>query len=437
MATKLLLFSEYIATFVHFIRVLSKLFVLLSPKDVTELLKSSRMDCKYDVFISYSRKDYVDAQKNVIPGNVVSKIKKALTDAGITYWFDEEGVYSGDEFAKVIVRNIKSSRIFVFLSSVNSNKSEWTTSEIATANSLKKIIIPVLLDGSTYHDDVILYLSRLSHIEFSVNPEKGCLDLVNAIKAHLAQMEEEKRKKEEEENRKREIERKKAEEARRRHEEEKKRHREEQERLVAEIQQLCQKINSEESKLEIDRNTLLLSVQKVEDKSRQEKLKTFIIESSPIRRKVLTDGAHELMQLKKALEEKEQECEQRLKEIQETADSQLAALNEQLGAITAERDSLQSELGRGRQDEPAAQLSEGSAHGSVIGGLLSKYRILLAIVLAIIVLLFIFMSQYYQKSKWETTVDDEAAEAVVDDYDYNYEEVVDTVAEVEADGVVE
>lgn len=32
----------------------------------------------YDVFISYSRKDYVDEQKCVISGNVVSKIKEAL-----------------------------------------------------------------------------------------------------------------------------------------------------------------------------------------------------------------------------------------------------------------------------------------------------------------------------------------------------------------------
>ena len=49
---------------------------------------------KYDVFISYSRRDYVDERNNVIPGNVVSKIKEALTNAGISYWFDEEGIYS-------------------------------------------------------------------------------------------------------------------------------------------------------------------------------------------------------------------------------------------------------------------------------------------------------------------------------------------------------
>ena len=112
----------------------------------------------YDVFISYSRKDYVDEHKNVIPGNEVSKIKEALTQAGITYWFDENGVYAGDEFARLIARNIKASKVFVFLSTVNSNESEWTADEISTAHMLKKKIIPVRIDDSVYHEDVILYL---------------------------------------------------------------------------------------------------------------------------------------------------------------------------------------------------------------------------------------------------------------------------------------
>ena len=139
----------------------------------------------YDVFISYSRKDYVDEKKNVLPGNEISKIKEALTKAGITFWFDEDGVYSGDKFAEVIVKNIKASSVFVFLSTANSNLSEWTASEISTAHMMKKKIIPVRIDNSIYHDDVILYLSRLSHIDYYENPEKGRQELVRSIKAFL------------------------------------------------------------------------------------------------------------------------------------------------------------------------------------------------------------------------------------------------------------
>ena len=86
---------------------------------------------KYDVFISYSRKDYVDEHNNIIPGNEVSIIKEALTEAGITYWFDEEGVYSGDKFTEKIVTNIEASSIFLFLLTQNACESTWTSKEIA------------------------------------------------------------------------------------------------------------------------------------------------------------------------------------------------------------------------------------------------------------------------------------------------------------------
>lgn len=62
----------------------------------------------FDVFISYSRKDYVD-DGNVIPDNMLSKIKDAFKANGISYWFDEEGIYSGDEFASVLTSAIRNS----------------------------------------------------------------------------------------------------------------------------------------------------------------------------------------------------------------------------------------------------------------------------------------------------------------------------------------
>ena len=108
------------------------------------------MEQKYDVFISYSRKDYVDENKNVIPGNVVSKIKDALSEAGISYWFDEEGIYSGQNFTEKIVSNIEASKIFLFLSTANSNESKWTSKEIATADEFGKHIIPVRIDKTPY-----------------------------------------------------------------------------------------------------------------------------------------------------------------------------------------------------------------------------------------------------------------------------------------------
>ena len=191
---------------------------------------------KYDVFISYSRKDYVDEQKNVMPGNEVSKIKETLTKAGITYWFDEDGVYSGDEFAKVIVKNIKASRVFVFLSTKNSNQSEWTASEISTAYMMKKKIIPVRIDDSIYHDDVILYISRLSHVDYYENPVKGRKELIRSINGYL----------EEEKN----IAAQKAAEEKQKFEqlERQRREQEEAQKRQAEIEQLEVKVAAEETR---------------------------------------------------------------------------------------------------------------------------------------------------------------------------------------------
>lgn len=120
---------------------------------------------KYDVFISYSREDYVDESKNVIPGNIVSQIKQFLTDNGYTYWFDEEGIYSGDAFVEVITEAIQDSEVFLFVSTQASNRSKWTNHEIATAKLLGKKTIPFRVDNSIYDKSILMYLAPLDYVD--------------------------------------------------------------------------------------------------------------------------------------------------------------------------------------------------------------------------------------------------------------------------------
>ena len=140
---------------------------------------------QYDVFISYSRKDYTDENGNVIDGNIVSKIKAVLKANGISYWFDEDGINSGDEFAQIITNNIRNSKAVVFISSENSNKSEWTRREIATATSYKKKIIPFKYDDMPFNDSIYLYLADLDFISCGNNEEKALKRLVSGIKQYL------------------------------------------------------------------------------------------------------------------------------------------------------------------------------------------------------------------------------------------------------------
>lgn len=160
-------------------------------------------ETKYDVFISYSRKDYVDeATKQVISGNVVSQIKEMFDANGISYWFDEDGIYSGDAFAPLIAKNIKSAKIFLFISSKNSNASEWTSNEIATAHAYKKKIIPFRYDDSVYNDSVIIYIARLDYIEYQSNPSKALSRLLSSIQTYLkSEKDREEKEKEAEERR--------------------------------------------------------------------------------------------------------------------------------------------------------------------------------------------------------------------------------------------
>lgn len=140
---------------------------------------------KFDVFISYSRADYQDAEKNIIEGNVVSKIKKALDDNKISYWIDEDGIYSGDNFAPVIGRAIKESSVFVFVSSANSNSSQWVQNEVGVANHYRKPIIPIRLDESEYADNIVMYLTVLDFCEYYANQENALKKLVKAIREKL------------------------------------------------------------------------------------------------------------------------------------------------------------------------------------------------------------------------------------------------------------
>ena len=151
----------------------------------------------YDVFISYSRKDYYDEKKKcVIEGNVVSKIRKLLDDNGITYWFDKDGIYSGDEFLDVIAKAIRESKIFLFISTANSNASDWTKKEIATANFLKKKIIPFRIDESEYADSVLLILSGLDHAELFKDGDRAFDVMLASVKENLKEIKEKETKEE-------------------------------------------------------------------------------------------------------------------------------------------------------------------------------------------------------------------------------------------------
>ena len=65
---------------------------------------------KYDVFISYSRKDTL----------IVNKICDALEEQGIKFFIDRKGLAGGGEFPAELEEAIDSSILVLFIASKNS-----------------------------------------------------------------------------------------------------------------------------------------------------------------------------------------------------------------------------------------------------------------------------------------------------------------------------
>ena len=116
---------------------------------------------KYDVFISYSRKDSA----------IVNEFAQQITNAGYSVWMDIDSIETGDEFKGKIAFAIKNSKLFLFFSSLASNESEWTVKEVNYAIKKKIPIIPIRLDNADYNDSVDFDLAGLDFIQ--CNGKKG------------------------------------------------------------------------------------------------------------------------------------------------------------------------------------------------------------------------------------------------------------------------
>ncbi len=109
------------------------------------------------IFISYKR---IDKEK-VLP--IVEEINQRT---GASCWIDLEGIESGDQFERVIIRAIKECDILVFMMTTNSiaplmdpktgqpdySTPSWTEREVKFALDRKKRVIPLSIDGTMVSD---------------------------------------------------------------------------------------------------------------------------------------------------------------------------------------------------------------------------------------------------------------------------------------------
>lgn len=128
------------------------------PNELIECsdIVTKREDMTHQVFISYARKDR----------EKVEMLTKFLDKHNISYWIDKIGIYSGDDFKKVIIDAIECAKVVIFVSSANSNDSSNVVKEISNASKRDKKIVPILLDNTPYNNAISYDIANNNHLLF-------------------------------------------------------------------------------------------------------------------------------------------------------------------------------------------------------------------------------------------------------------------------------
>lgn len=133
---------DYISFFEQFsLKVPSDAKVPMMSKRTTPAVSEETPLPEFDVFISYSHQD----------NEIADRICSLLDTHGISYWIDHGAERHSDDFKEDIVNAILNSKILLYISSINSNKSRNTVKEVSVAENNNKVILPVKVDGASYN----------------------------------------------------------------------------------------------------------------------------------------------------------------------------------------------------------------------------------------------------------------------------------------------
>ena len=117
------------------------------------------------LFISYSRKDI----------NFARRLAGDLEKAGYVVWWDITDLRGGDDWVRVIPEAIETSDFFIVVLSPHATASEWVRKEYTQALSLRKRIIPIMLEQTP----VPFSLNTINYLDFT--SEAAYADGLNAL----------------------------------------------------------------------------------------------------------------------------------------------------------------------------------------------------------------------------------------------------------------
>ena len=112
---------------------------------------------KYDIFISFSRKDFDEV--NAIVEMLKTRIPK------LNCWFDITGIESGDLFQDKIITAIDNSSYVLFVLSDNSIQSQYAKDEVMYAKNTDTRVIPLLLKNAQLKGWFLFNFGRIDCID--------------------------------------------------------------------------------------------------------------------------------------------------------------------------------------------------------------------------------------------------------------------------------
>ena len=127
----------------------------------------------HDVFISYSSKDYPQAET----------VRNILEKNSIPGWMAPRDIPYGSNYAKEIPSAIRECQVFVLILSRNAQSSQWVLRELDSAVNCGKVIFPFMLEDCLLNDEFNFLLTGAQRYAAYQKKSEAMETLIKQIKA--------------------------------------------------------------------------------------------------------------------------------------------------------------------------------------------------------------------------------------------------------------